>query len=340
MAITKKHINSLKLDLEKLEIAKFKTEKINEDNTRKRIIEPILMSLGYSWDNMESEYGASRKGNERADIGLKTISNKIEILVECKRLGEKLLKSTLFDQLNQYFESLPTTRIGILTDGIIWNFYAPKDENSRYLNYEPYYTFNLEDYTDLDLEIILSYSRNEFQYKKTYEVAFEKYFNDAFENALVDELFEPSDAFLKAIHQRMGGKQMKDRMRNTLTSLINSKTIQRALDKVIQKEIKVGGVTITTAEELNIYHVVKTILVQVKELKKQADRITFRDQKSSFNVILDDNIRKTICKIFVDGNKKSIEIAGKNYPINEISSIVDLKGELSKAALDLLGNEK
>jgi hypothetical protein len=337
MAITKKHINSLKSELEKIEVAKYKTEKLNEDNTRKRIIEPMLMSLGYSWDNMESEYGASRKGNERADIGLKTLNNKTEILVECKRLGEKLLKSDLFTQLNQYFESLPTTRIGVLTDGVIWNFYAPKDENSRYLNYEPYYTFNLEDYTEADLEVLLSYSRNEFQYKKTYELAFEKYFNDAFENALVDELFEPSDAFLKAIHLRMGGKQMKERMRETLTSLINSKTIQRALDKVIQKEIKVGGVTITTAEELNIYHVVKTILVQVKELKKHAERISYRDQKSSFNVIIDDNIRKTICKIFVDGNKKSIEISNKNYPINEISSIVDLKAELSKVAIGLFG---
>ena len=337
MAITKKHINSLKSELEKIEVAKYKTEKLNEDNTRKRIIEPMLMSLGYSWDNMESEYGASRKGNERADIGLKTMDNKTEILVECKRIGEKLLKSDLFTQLNQYFESLPTTRIGVLTDGVIWNFYAPKDQNSRYLNYEPYYTFNLEDYTEADLEILLSYSRNEFQYKKTYELAFEKYFNDAFENALVDELFDPSDAFLRAIHQKMGGKQMKERMRETLTSLINSKTIQRALDKVIQKEIKVGGVTITTGEELNIYHVVKTILVQAKELKKHAERISYRDQKSSFNVIIDDNIRKTICKIFVDGNKKSIEISNKNYPINEISSIVDLKAELSKVAIGLFG---
>jgi predicted type IV restriction endonuclease len=49
MAITKKHINSLKAELEKIEVAKYKTEKLNEDNTRKRIIEPILMSLGYSW---------------------------------------------------------------------------------------------------------------------------------------------------------------------------------------------------------------------------------------------------------------------------------------------------
>jgi hypothetical protein len=54
-------------------------------------------------------------------------------------------------------------------------------------------------------------------------------------------------------------------------------------------------------------------------------------------VIIDDNIRKTICKIFVDGNKKSIEIAGKNYPINEISSIVDLKSELNKVAIGLFG---
>jgi hypothetical protein len=336
MAITKKHINLVRTEIDKIDISKFRAEKLNEDNTRKRIIEPILMSLGYSWDNMESEYGASRKGNERADIGLKTINKKIEIVIECKRLGEKITKDTLLNQLNQYFVNLPTTKIGILTDGAVWNFYSPKDEYSRDLCLEPYFTFNLEEYSDADIEVLLTYSKDEFDFKKTYEIAFEKYFTDSFENALVDELFEPSDAFIKAIYLRMGGKQMRDRMRNTLNSLINSKTLQRALDKVIQKEVKNGGATITTADELNFYHVVKTLLLQTKEFKKNADRITYRDQKTSFNVILDNNIRKTVCKIYAEGNKKSIEISGKDYPIIEMASIVDLKTEICNAALGLL----
>ena len=336
MAITKKHINLVRNELEKIDVGKFRSEKLNEDNTRKRIIEPMLMALGYSWDNMESEYGASRKGNERADIGLKTINKKIEIVVECKRLGEKITKDTLLNQLNQYFVNLPSTKIGIMTDGAIWNFYSPKDEYSRDLCLEPYFTFNLEDYSDSEIEKLLAYSKDEFEYKKVYEIAFEKYFNDSFENALVDELFEPSDAFIKAIYLRMGGKQMRDRMRNTITSLINSKALQRALDKVIQKEVKSGSTTITTADELNFYHVVKTLLLQTKEFKKNPERISYRDQKTSFNVVLDDNIRKTVCKIYAEGEKKSIDIAGKNYPITEISSIVDLKSEICNAAIAFL----
>lgn len=336
MAITKKHINTIKLELDKIDVAKMIVEKPNEDNTRKRIIEPILMSLGYSWDNMETEFDASRKGNERADIGLKTVGNRVEILVECKRVNEKLLKDTHLNQLNQYFVNLPTTKVAIITDGIYWLFYAPKDENSRDLHTEPFYVFNLKEYSDIDIETLLKYSRAEFDFKKVLETAFDKYFSDAFENALVEELFEPSDAFIKAIYLRMGGKQMRDRMRTTLSGLINSKTLQIALDKVIQKEVKIGGVTITTAEELSIYHVIKTLLVQTKEFKKQADRITFRDQKTSFNILIDDNIRKTVCKIYAESGKKSIEIGGVTYQIKEIDSIIDLKSELTKSAIDLI----
>ena len=125
-------------------------------------------------------------------------------------------------------------------------------------------------------------------------------------------------------------------MRESLGTLINSKSLQKAIDNVIQKEVKNGGLIITTADELNMYHVVKTLLVQSKEFKKQPERITFRDQKTSFNVVLDDNIRKTICKIYAEGEKKSIEIGGVNYPIEEFDNIIHLKNELSKSALGYL----
>ncbi len=85
-----------------------------------------------------------------------------------------------------------------------------------------------------------------------------------------------------------------------------------------------------------MYHIVKTLLVQTKEFKKQPERISFRDQKTSFNVVIDDNIRKTVCRIYADGKKKSIEIGGVNYEVNELDSIINLKNELSKSAVGFL----
>jgi len=332
MAITKKHINKLSEELSKYDVTKSIEEKLNEDNTRKRVIEPILMALGYSWDEMETEFDAGRSKSERADIGLKTNGNRIEVLIECKRITERLTEKHL-NQLNAYFVNLPTTKIGILTNGAEWQFYAPSQEGERDLNFEPYFTFNLSDYDEDDVSNLIRYNRAEFDYKKIQEEAFDIYFMNKFENALAEELFQPSDEFIKAVFSKMGGKRMNDKMKQSLGELINSKSLQKAIESVIQKEIKTGGVVITTADELNTYHVVKTLIVQSKGLSKYADRISYRDQKTSFNVVVDDNIRKTICKIYAEGEKKSIEINGVYYDYDDISSIVNLKKELAASTM-------
>ena len=332
MAITKKHINKLSEELSKYDVTKSIEDKLNEDNTRKRVIEPILMALGYSWDEMETEFDAGRSKSERADIGLKTNGNRIEVLIECKRITERLTEKHL-NQLNAYFVNLPTTKIGILTNGAEWQFYAPSQEGERDLNFEPYFTFNLSDYDEEDVSNLIRYNRAEFDYKKIQEEAFDIYFMNKFENALAEELFQPSDEFIKAVFSKMGGKRMNDKMKQSLGELINSKSLQKAIESVIQKEIKTGGVVITTADELNTYHVVKTLIVQSKGLSKYADRISFRDQKTSFNVVVDDNIRKTICKIYAEGEKKSIEINGVYYDYDDISSIVNLKKELAASTM-------
>lgn len=88
---------------------------------------------------------------------------------------------------------------------------------------------------------------------------------------------------------------------------------------------------ITTAEELKIYHAVKTILIHNKKI--EADRISYRDQKNSFNVIVDDNNKKLICKILSSRNKYSIEINGIKHDITGIESIVALKKQLLETTL-------
>jgi len=48
--------------------------------------------------------------------------------------------------------------------------------------------------------------------------------------------------------------------------------------------------------------IIKTILRQ----KIDINRISFRDAQSYFAILLDDNNRKTVCRLYLNGNKKFI----------------------------------
>lgn len=55
-------------------------------------------------------------------------------------------------------------------------------------------------------------------------------------------------------------------------------------------------------------------------------RVAFRDAQSYFSILLDDNNRKTICRLYLSGNKKYIGIfdAQKKEVKIEIISIDDI----------------
>lgn len=96
---------------------------------------------------------------------------------------------------------------------------------------------------------------------------------------------------------------------------------------IIENEVKNGNMIITTFEELKIYHAIKTtILGSLKKIG--AERISYRDQKNSFNILVDDNNKKLIAKITSQRNKYFIEINGIKYDYIGIESVVGLKKQL------------
>ena len=158
-----------------------------------------------------------------------------------------------------------------------------------------------------------------------------------FDNAFASELFDPSENLIKAIFNRMEGKSLTTSVKDKIKSLINSNSIQNALSKVIEEESKNGNMVITTAEELKIYHAVKTILIHNKKI--DSNRITYRDQKNSFNVLIDDNNKKIICKIISSKNKYFIELndgSQKKYDFLGIESVVALKKQLLDITISFL----
>lgn len=333
MPANKQIANTIKKSLLKFDFSKLEEKCTNEAQTRQYLIEPIIEMLGYSRiDDMLTEINAGwGQKNDKADIGLIIKGKNPEIIVECKKYG-KTLTDKEASQLNGYFINTPTSKLGILTNGLEWRVYCPDESNKETnLNVTPFLTFNFSEINDLLLENLSKLHRNNIDIKELLEEASEFYFLQGFSDAFVAELSDPSDDFIKAIFNRMQGKRMTDQVKNKLRNLMNSNSLQKALPKVIEEESKNGGLVITTAEELKIYHAIKTILIHKKEI--DSDRISYRDQKNSFNILVDDNNKKIICKILSSKNNYSVEINGLKYDVKCIESIVALKKQLLDAAL-------
>jgi hypothetical protein len=104
----------------------------------------------------------------------------------------------------------------------------------------------------------------------------------------------------------------------------------------MEEESKSGNIVITTGQELKIYHTVKTIIVN--SIKKvDYSRISYRDQKNSFNILVDDNQRKMIAKITSIRDKYFIEIGGNGkIPADNIENIVAVNKQIVDLAKGFL----
>ena len=337
MPVNKQIVNAIRKSLSKFDFSKLEEKCTNEAQTRFNLIEPLLEILGYSRiDDMTTEINAGwGKKNDKADIGL-IINGKIpEIIIECKKFGKRLTDKEA-SQLNNYFINTKNTKCGILTNGIEWRIYFPNDSTKEDKLYEvPYLVLDFNNINDELLETLSKFHKNNIDIKELFNEAQDFYFLEGFSDALAHELSDPSDDFVKAIFNRMEGKRMTDQIKSKLKNLINSTTIQNALPFILENEAKNGNIIITTFEELKIYHAIKTTILN--SLKKiDAERISYRDQKNSFNILVDDNNKKLIAKITSQKNKYFIEINGVKYDCNGIESVVALKKPLIEIAQQLL----
>ncbi len=66
--------------------------------------------------------------------------------------------------------------------------------------------------------------------------------------------------------------------------------------KAAQEQLSV----VTTADELQAYYAVKSMLYGVVDAK----RVVLRDVQSYCSVLLDDNNRKPICRLYFNGTQK------------------------------------
>ena len=316
----------------------------NETNTRDYLIEPFFDALGYSAiDDYVHEYSLRYEGSVKSvDMAITLSGKNPEILVECKKANINLTKSH-YNQLSSYYEKHKESKIGILTNGIIYRFYSRSLENATVLNVNPFFEFNLNNFNFTDLEKLSLFYRTEISIKNIIEEAEDFYFLENFESALFKTLNNKSKPFRKLIHENMGGGRMSDKISERIYNHINYYAYEQAVEKIRLSEARSKGKgIITTLEEKKCFAMIKTILATSSKISSQdLKRISYRDYKGHFKIMIDNMPSKEICSLVIKDYIKTLYINGQEYEeytLNSLSNkeMVKYRKKLTDAALSIL----
>ena len=330
-------IKELKKRLSNFELDMAIENSDNEAKTRMYLVEEFFQILGYNrgFENgsLIPEYDADfadLKG-KKVDYAI-PFRNKPEIIIEVKKAGVKLNDRHL-RQLNEYFVYTKDAKIGILTNGKEYKFYCRNKNGSNGLHPSPFFILNWEDINSSSLESLASFYATDIEVSNIIENAQELFLIESFEEGLFKELAKPSKEFVKAIFKNMDvGSKMTENIENEIRSLISAVSIKSALDRLMIAEANsANSGIITTDEELKVYHIIKTILAQHKNIDTSS--VGYRDFKGKFSVLIDENQKKKVCDLYITENSKRIDIGGEKFEIPDIDSVVKLKKKLVDKAL-------
>lgn len=272
-----------------------------ETASRVTLVDPFLSILGYRVENDDLRHEYTVEVNsKKLKVDTVIVDGKARlpiVLIECKRANVTLNDNHL-RQLTEYLNLVSESKMGILTNGLDYQFFL-KGQTT------PFLSFNIESIDQLTLERLAAFHRNNFNFNEFKVIADEYYFVEQFENALSDELQGPSNDVLRSIYRRMGGKRFDEKVETKLKDLFNSFSLQGAVDKLRESESRNSKLGIvTTQEELTAFSVIRTILATSGKFKaNQIDRISYRDFKGHFSIIVDDSQSKSICTLVLSGKK-------------------------------------
>jgi hypothetical protein len=321
-----------------------------EEATKNALIMPFISMLGYNVFNPlevtpELHADVGIKKGEKVDYAILQDGRPV-MLFECKWHGADLSKEHA-SQLYRYF-SVTEARFGVLTNGIEYRFFTDLEAPNR-MDAKPFFVFDLLAYRDHDLEEFKKFTKGTFDLDNILTTASELKYTSAIKRILDDELKQPSEAFVRfftaqvypgrvtpavreqfaATTQRAFRQFVNERVNLRLQSALSAETHaepgtvdgppQNGAAEPAADEAKV----VTTTAELEAFYTVKAIL----HADVSARRIFMRDVQSYCGVLLDNNNRKPLCRLYFTANRKAIGLfdgEGRTETRESISEVEDI----------------
>lgn len=321
-----------------------KEQILTEEATKNAFIMPFLQVLGYDVFNpleVVPEYitDIGIKKGEKIDYAIFKDGNPT-ILIECKHWAQNL---NIHDgQILRYFH-VSKAKFGLLTNGVTYRFYSDLVDANK-MDEKPFLEFNINEIKDNQIEELKKFHKTVFDAESITNTASELKYTNELKQLFQQELINPSPDFVKHFAKQVYPSNISAKVLEQFTNL-TKKSIQQHISDLITERLKTAlskedenikeqeaiqaeqakadeNKVVTTPEELEGFMIVKTILRQ----KISATRISFRDAQSYFAILLDDNNRKTICRLYLNGAKKYFVTLDeqKKEVKNEITTLDDI----------------
>ena len=336
--------NQLKSLADKINQLKDKIE--TEESTKHAFVLPFITILGYDTFNpteVVPEFTADLglKKGEKVDYAI-IQNNEPILIIECKNWKENL--SVHGSQLFRYFH-VSKTRFALLTNGIVYQFFTDLDEKNK-MDQKPFLEFDITNLKDNTIHEITKFHKSNFDVNTILDNASSLKFIKEIRKLIDTEVNTPSPEFVKLFASKVYNGRLTEKVIEEFTELVQkafgqligekiNDRLQFALNKevIIQEKDQVEDTeqtkVVTTDEEMEGYRIVVAILRR----KLPVNRIVCRDTQSYFGILLDDNNRKPLCRLHLNGGKKYIGLFNDNktenrQPLNSVDDIYLFEKEL------------
>lgn len=329
-----------------------------EEATKTALIMPFIQALGYNiFDPTEvvPEFTADvgTKKGERVDYAIMRNGAPI-MLFECKS-AKANLDDAHASQLYRYFSVTPA-RFGILTNGIEYRFFGDLEAANR-MDARPFFEFNLTRFDDKSVDELKKFAKDSFDVETILSTASELKYTKGIARLLGEEWVNPSDDFVRLFAARVYEGRLTQAVKEQFTHIVKrafqgfvrsqiNERLQSALERGDHSEpaTKADGDNepaaednareiVTTEEELEGYYIVKGIVAGAIDVR----RIFMRDSLSYCGVLVDDNNRKPICRMWFNRSQKYLGVFDANksetrHPIDDLNGIYAFADQLRETA--------
>jgi hypothetical protein len=347
-----------------LKIRKHKDGIETEEATKNAFVMPFISTvLGYDVFNPaevipEFTADVGTKRGEKIDYAI-VHDGQVQVLVEAKKINDPL-RIEHASQLFRYF-AVTNARIAVLTNGQVYEFYTDLDAPNR-MDAKPFLVLDFADIDETLLPELAKLTKESFDLDSVISAAGELKYIGQLKRILAAQFKEPEDEWVKFLTSRVYEGAITQRVRDQFGPLV-VKATRQFLNEQVNDRLKSalgapdayvsvsGGSTapsaqspqepavetastdeervVTTEEELEGYRIVRAIVCA----EVPAARIAARDTKTYFGVLLDDNNRKPIARLWFNRSKKYLGVFDEDkvetrLPITTVEDIYQHAGHL------------
>ncbi len=206
---------------------------------------------------------------------------------------------------------------------------------------KPFLELDLDDPRLPALEEVKRLAKEDFNLEEILSTASELKYNSAIKKILAIQFDSPDEEFVKFFFSRTNAGSkftatakeqftlvvvkalqqfINERISDRLRSALQGETKPILEEEKVSIEEPSSGI-VTTEEELEGFRIVRAIVAKAVSL----DRVVYRDTKTYLGILLDDNNRKPVCRLWFNSKQKYIELLeNKNAVKISIESLTEI----------------